>query len=126
VLLGTPVGEHHSLPVAMLGDLLRGAGWDVSDLGADLPVESFVRATLDTPDLVAVGVSVTSPDNLPAAAEVLAALRAAVSEAILVVGGAAVTGVAHALELGAQGWAASAREFDELLVQRGGAGSRVR
>jgi methanogenic corrinoid protein MtbC1 len=125
VLLGTPVGEHHSLPVAMVGDLLRGVGWEVSDLGADLPVESFVRAALDTPDLVAVGVSVTSPDNLPAAAEVLAAMRAAVSEAVLVVGGAAVAGAAHARELGAQGWAASAREFDELLVQRGSPGSRV-
>jgi methanogenic corrinoid protein MtbC1 len=125
VLLGTPVGERHSLPVAMVGDLLRGVGWDVSDLGADLPVESFVRAALDTPDLVAVGVSVTSPDNLPAAAEVLAAMRTAVGEAVVVVGGAAVAGAAHARELGAHAWAASAREFDELLVQRGSPGSRV-
>jgi methanogenic corrinoid protein MtbC1 len=125
VLLGTPAGERHSLPVAMLADLLRGDGWEVSDIGADLPAESFVRAAVETSELVAVGVSVTSADNLDAAAEVLHALRAAVTHAHVVVGGAAIADEAHALALGAQGWAASARDFTAQLQGRPGSGSRT-
>ena len=125
VLLGTPLGERHSLPVAMLADLLRGAGWEVSDIGADLPVESFVRAAVDAHDLVAVGVSVTSVDNLPAAAEVLSALRAAVGDVYVAVGGAAVVDEAHALSLGAQGWASSAQEFTAQLQGRSASGART-
>ncbi|MBI4935663.1 MAG: cobalamin B12-binding domain-containing protein [Actinobacteria bacterium] len=125
VLLGTPQGERHSLPVAMLADLLRGDGWEVSDIGADLPVESFVRAAVDAHDLVAVGVSVTSADNLPAAAEVLNALRAAVGDVYVAVGGAAVVDEAHAVALGAQGWASSAQEFNAQLQGRSSSGART-
>lgn len=115
VLLGTPPGERHSLPVAMLGDLLRGEGWEVSDLGADMPIDSFVRTAVGMPDLAAVGVSVTMPDSLPAAAELLSALAAAVPGAFLVVGGSAVSDMEHAIALGAEGWAATARELIELF-----------
>ena len=44
VVLGAPAGERHGLPLALLADLLRGAGWDVSDLGADVPATSFALA----------------------------------------------------------------------------------
>lgn len=120
VLLGTPPGERHSLPVAMLGDLLRGEGWEVSDLGADMPIDSFVRTAVSMPDLAAVGVSVTMPEALPAAAELLEALAAAVPGTFLVVGGTAVADLEHALALGAEGWAATARELIEL-INRGSA-----
>lgn len=120
VLVGTPPGERHSLPVAMLGDLLRGEGWEVSDLGADMPIDSFVRTAVGMPDLAAVGVSVTMPEALPAAAELLAALAGAVPGAFLVVGGAAVADLEHARALGAEGWAATARELIEL-INRGSA-----
>lgn len=115
VLLGAPAGEMHSLPLAMLGDLLRGAGWEVSDLGADTPTESFVRAALETDELVAVGVSVSTAESLDAAADVLAALRHAVGEVFLLVGGVAVRDLDHARELGADGWASTARHVVERL-----------
>lgn len=115
VLLGTPPGERHSLPVAILGDLLRGEGWEVSDLGADMPIDSFVRTAVGMPDLAAVGVSVTMPEALPAAAELLAALSDAVPGAFLVVGGAAVSDLEHAVALGAEGWAPNARELIDLI-----------
>ncbi len=115
VMVGAPAGERHSLPVAMLADLLRGEGWEVSDIGADMPWESFVHAALDTADLVAIGVSVTSEESLPAAAEVLAALGSSVAGTYLVVGGPAVEDLAHAQSLGAHGWASTAHEFATLL-----------
>jgi excisionase family DNA binding protein len=115
VLLGAPVGERHSLPIALLADLLRGEGWDVSDLGVDMPAASFVHAALDTDALVAIGVSVTNPEHLPAASVLLAELRAALPDVFVVVGGLAIEGQAHALALGADGWAGSARGFADQL-----------
>lgn len=116
VVLGTPAAERHSLPVSMLGDLLRGEGWEVSDLGADLPVESFVHAATSTPDLAAIGVSISSPEGLASAPELLAALGAALPGVLLVVGGVAVRDRDHAVEMGATEYAASATEFVALLA----------
>ena len=116
VLLGSPEGERHSLPIALLADLLRGEGWDVSDMGADMPHDSFVNAAQQTTDLVAIGVSVTSVDCLDAAAGLLAALRAQIDPSVyLAVGGLAVRDGDHAVALGADGWAHSAHEFAEQL-----------
>ncbi len=119
VLLGSPEGERHSLPIALLADLLRGEGWEVSDMGADMPLDSFVKAAQRTTDLVAVGVSVTSVSCLDAASALLAALREQVSgDVYLAVGGLAVHDGDHAVALGADGWARSARDFAEQLTAR--------
>lgn len=119
ILLGTPEGERHSLPVAMISDLLRGVGWEVSDLGSDLPVGSFLAAVRDTPDLVAVGVSISSHEGLAAAPALLSAVRAARPDVPVVAGGHAVHGVDHALELGATAYADTVDHFVELLDGRG-------
>lgn len=115
VVVGAPSGERHSLPLAMLGDLLRLEGWEVSDLGADTPAGSFAHAATTTDDAVAVGLSVTNPDNLPACAESFAAVRDAAPELLLVVGGLAVHGDEHARELGAHRHAGSAKDLGRIL-----------
>ncbi len=125
VVLGTPMGERHSLPVAMLGDLLRGEGWDVSDLGADLPTASFVAAVADTPEVAAVGVSISSPEGLAGAAELFEALRETLPDVPVVVGGVAVRDLQHALALGATDHAPSARQFAELLSEGRGLAPRA-
>ena len=123
VVVGAPEGERHSLPTAMLADLVRADGWDVSDVGADLPTESFVRSVLDTPDVVAVGVSVTLDEHLPAATELLAALRAGLPHVVLAVGGGAICSAEQATVMGAE-WVESPAAFRALLNtldQRGAA-----
>jgi methanogenic corrinoid protein MtbC1 len=125
VVVGAPPGERHSLPIAMLADLVRADGWEVSDIGADLPVESFVQAAAGTADLVAVGVSVTSSEHLPAAAELLRALRVELPDSLLVAGGAAVRDTAHARELGATEWAATPAAFTALLSSAGESDQQV-
>lgn len=123
VVVGSPAGERHSLPVALLADLLRGEGWDVSDLGGDMPSESFVRAAVDVTELAAVGVSVTTAACLPATAALLLALRTALPAGVLLaVGGLAVEGREHALDLGADAWASTAQDFAELLDGHAGRG----
>jgi MerR family transcriptional regulator, light-induced transcriptional regulator len=115
VVLGSPAGERHSLPLAMLADLIRLQRWDVSDLGADVPTHSFVHAAIATPDLAAVGVSVTVSESLEAAAITCAALRVALPDLMVVVGGAAIRDGQHALDLGATAYAADNEGFTALL-----------
>ena len=116
VIVGAPTGERHNLPVAMVADLVRQGGWEVSDLGVDTPAGSFVLAAGDTDDLVAVGISVTTPECLDAAVEALAGLRTAFGpDLLLFVGGRAVADMDHAITLGANGWAADGVGLVALL-----------
>jgi excisionase family DNA binding protein len=116
VVMGAPPGERHAIPVAIVADLLRQSGWDVSDLGADVPTPSFVFAAQATSDLSAVGVSVTSESCLEAAHEVLTALRASVQPGVaLIVGGRAVENLDHARDLGADCWASNGRSLVSAL-----------
>jgi len=117
IVLGSPAGERHSLVVAMLADLLRLEGWDVSDLGADTPASSFVLTAESLDDLVAIGISVTNPESLAAAAETCALLRSSDLVAPVVLGGQAVEGAAHARSLGAHGYAADAASMVRFLAE---------
>jgi methanogenic corrinoid protein MtbC1 len=120
VVIGTPPGEHHALAVSMAADVIRGAGFDVIDLGADMPVEAFVEAVVDASPLVAVAVSVTSSGSLRDAERLISAVRAATDTPILV-GGSAITGDEHAHRLGADAYAEdgpTAAEFVRSLLSR--------
>ncbi len=118
VIVGAPAGEYHSLPVAILGDLLRLRGWEVSDLGADVPSESLVYALRESPDIFAVGLSVTAEENLESLRAACATVRAAAPEVLVVAGGRAVEGDEHARSLGADAFAGGGPAFDELLAVR--------
>lgn len=120
ILLGAPEGERHALVLAILGDLLRLEGWEVSDLGADTPTSSFVMAAQGVDDLSAIGVSVTSADNLGAAGEACGALREAGLSVPIVLGGMAVSDTAHARLLGADAFAHDAAEMMRVLDELAG------
>ncbi len=117
VALGAPAGEFHALPVAMLGDLLRLRGWEVSDFGVDVPSESLAHVITRTPDLLAVGLSAMSSDNLASLADACAAVRAADPSVLIVVGGRAVVDADHARTLGADAYAATGLDMDEVLTR---------
>ena len=63
VILGTPPHEMHGLPTAMAANVLRGRGFDVVDLGADVPEDAFGNAVTKTPRAVAVAVGVTTGNH---------------------------------------------------------------
>lgn len=117
VITATPAGENHTLPVAMLSDLLRLEGWEVSDLGADLPAESLVLLAADTPDVVAVGLSVSSEDCLPQLTKSCEAVRAAEPKLLVVAGGRAIRDDDHARSLGAHGAATSGKQMSNLIEE---------
>jgi excisionase family DNA binding protein len=86
VVVGAVTGDAHGLPTAIAADLLRGAGFEVIDLGANVPVESFVEAVTEAVRLRAVVVSVAAlpePERLGA---ICRAVRAAAEVPVLVGG----------------------------------------
>jgi excisionase family DNA binding protein len=115
VVLGCAPGERHAIPLLLVADVLRVHGWDVVDLGADVPTESFVVAASAAPRLAAVGVSASTAGNEQAVTATFDALRAAVPDAELLAGGRAIDGADHARSLGATAWAADGLGAAELL-----------
>ncbi len=118
VIVGAPAGEFHALPSAILGDLLRLEGWDVSDLGADVPSDSYVYALGMAPEVFAVGLSVTSEGNLESLRHACAAIRDASPDVLIVVGGRVILDEPQALALGADAYAPGAPAMSELLNSR--------
>jgi excisionase family DNA binding protein len=121
VVVATPPGERHGLGSAMVADLLRGQGYEVVDLGTDVPVDSLLH-TLETSDRVlCVCIGVASSDNLPAATEVVAAVHE-MGVLPVVVGGPAISDETLFRAIGADHWAADGaglvRLVDGLLAQR--------
>ena len=104
VLVGFVEGEHHSLPGAMLADLLRAAGFDAVDLGAETPPDAFVDAARVTPNLLAIGVGALMTVRMPTITATVARLRDAGVTVPVLVGGRGVPSAGHAHATGADGW----------------------
>lgn len=122
VVFGAPTGERHVLPIAIVADLVRIAGYDVLELGADTTAAAFGDATRRAPRLVAVGIGITGVAHLDEARACIAAIRAADRSAKVVVGGQAVLNPEVAGLLAADAWAPDGRsaveEIDALWRQQ--------
>jgi corrinoid protein of di/trimethylamine methyltransferase len=121
VLMGTVAGDLHDIGKNLVGMMLEGGGFEVVDLGTDVPPEEFAEAVRkEQPDLV--GMSALLTTTMPSMKDTLEALEdVGVREQVkIMVGGAPVT-QAFAEEIGADGYApdsASAVELARSLVGR--------
>lgn len=88
VVLGCVEGEQHTIGLRMAADLLRKHGWRVLYLGANVPMSDWVQfASRVSADAVAL--SVNAQRNATAAKTLIAALRQARPNLLVMVGGAA-------------------------------------
>ena len=115
VVLGAPAGETHGLATAILGDLMRLHGWDVTDLGANTPTASFLHALRHAPTPGAVGISVTHEAHLAVAETCCRTIKEARPDVVVVVGGGGV-GDVDVVAFGADARATSADQLHELLI----------
>lgn len=90
IVLGAPAGEMHSLPSALLADVLRAEGFEVHDLGANVPTEDFVGFVANAAPVWAVGVVVTASPPARALIPLVRELRGRITVPV-VVGGAAAS-----------------------------------
>ena len=113
VVLGTVRGDLHDIGKNLVGMMLRGAGYRVVDLGADVPPERFVEAARsERADVV--GLSALLTTTMVHMKGVIDALRAAGLGTPVVVGGAPLTRE-YADGIGARGYAPDAASAVTLV-----------
>ena len=107
VALGTVQGDIHDIGKNLVGMMLEGAGFEVLDLGVNVPTEAFKEAVNDGIDILAMSGLLTT--TIPAMPEVIQALQdAGVRDQVkIMVGGAPVT-EAFKQDIGADGYAPDA------------------
>lgn len=89
VMLAAPAGQRHAIGLRMVADVLEGAGYAVTYLGADLPSEALGHAVRrHRPDVL--GLSLTTPDGAPSLELAIRAALAADPQLAIVLGGQAV------------------------------------
>lgn len=121
VLLGTVKGDLHDIGKNLVGMMCEGAGFEVRDIGKDVPPEAFIDAIKEfEPDVV--GMSALLTTTMRAMEHTIKALEEAGlrDKVKVMIGGAPVT-QAFADQIGADGYAsnaASAADLAKLFVGR--------
>ena len=117
--MGTVAGDLHDIGKNLVIMMIESTGFEVVDLGIDVPVEKFMEAAND-PEVNVIGVSALLTTTMPAMQETVAALNQHPrrGEFKIMVGGAPIT-QAFATEIGADVYtedAASAGQAAKALA----------
>ena len=115
VVLGTVKGDLHDIGKNLVGMMLRGAGFEVIDIGIDVPAEKFVDAAKDSGASV-IACSALLTTTMPQMKGVVDAVKAAGVAAKVMIGGAPVT-QDYADEIGADGYAPDAASAADLAKE---------
>ena len=89
-IIGTVKGDLHDIGKNLVAMSVEGAGWEVIDLGVDIPPDRFLAAIAQNPG-AAVGLSALLTTTMQAMAAVVKEIRAREPETKILVGGAPVT-----------------------------------
>ena len=92
MIIGTVAGDLHDIGKNLVAMMIESAGFEVIDLGVDVPVEKFIEAVRENPDVKVVGVSALLTTTMPMLGEVVkAAEEAGIRDKVtIMVGGAPV------------------------------------
>jgi len=117
VVLGTVAGDIHDIGKNIVSAMLIAAGFDVYDIGKDMPAEEFVKKAKEVNANV-VGASALLSTSLPVQAEIVRAFKAANmrDKVKLIFGGAPCT-EEWVKEIGGDGYAENAVEGVNVLKQ---------
>jgi 5-methyltetrahydrofolate--homocysteine methyltransferase len=118
VAIGTVKGDLHDIGKNLVAMMLEGSGFQIINLGVDVPPEKFIQAIRDGARVVAMSALLTTTMvNMKSTIEAIkaAGLR---DKTFVVIGGAPIT-QAYAEEIGADGYASdassAARKICELI-----------
>jgi len=114
VILGTVQGDLHDIGKNLVGAMLEGGGFEVTDLGVDVPPEKFIEAVRKKPVQI-VGLSALLTTTMPAMKNTIEAFRSAGirDQVKIMVGGAPVT-KSYAESIGADGYSETAAASVDL------------
>ena len=121
VIIGTVAGDLHDIGKNLVAMMIESAGFEVIDLGVDVPVEKFLTAYEENPGTKIVACSALLTTTMPALQQTGAALNAASwrGDVKVMVGGAPIT-QEFADKIGADAYtpdaASAAKKAKELVA----------
>ncbi len=120
VVMGTVQGDLHDIGKKLVSMMLEGSGFEVVDVGTNVPPERFVEAVKESGAKL-VGLSALLTTTLPAMEATVRAIRQAelAGEVRVMIGGAPVTD-SYAQQIGADGYAADASAATALARRLAG------
>ena len=119
IVLGTFKGDVHDIGKNIVKVILENYGFEVIDLGRDVPVETVVE-TVREKDVHLVGLSALMTTTLKSMEETIAALHAAKLDCKVMVGGAVLT-PEYAEKIGADWYAKDAKQSADIAKEFFGA-----
>jgi methanogenic corrinoid protein MtbC1 len=117
-VMGTVAGDLHDIGKNLVTMMIEAAGFEVIDLGVDVPAEKFVETLKANPDCKVCGLSALLTTTMDAMKDTVKAIRDAGIDVQIMVGGAPIT-QAFCDEIGADAYttdAASAAEKAKELA----------
>lgn len=119
VIIGTVAGDLHDIGKNLVAMMIESAGFEVMDLGVDVPAEKFVETYQANPDTKIIALSALLTTTMPALRDAVALLNAQDfrKNIYVMVGGAPIT-AEFAKEIGADAYtidaASAAQKAKEL------------
>jgi 5-methyltetrahydrofolate--homocysteine methyltransferase len=116
VVIGTTQGDLHDIGKNLVAMMLEGSGYEIVDLGVDVPADKFIEAIKNGANVVAMSALLTTTmTNMAVTIEAIeqAGLRDKVR---IIVGGAPIT-KSYADEIGADGYAEDASSAVRLVKE---------
>ncbi|TWH46077.1 corrinoid protein [Sporomusa sp. KB1] len=119
-IIGTVEGDLHDIGKNLVGMMLEGSGFEVVDLGVDVPSAKIIDAIKANPDCRIVGLTALLTTTMPALKDAVSAIAEAglKNQVKIIVGGAPIT-QEFADKIGADGYAenaASAASISKKLI----------
>ena len=111
-LIGTVKGDLHDIGKNLVAMMLKGAGFEVIDLGSDVSPDRFVEQAR-AKNVHFVGMSALLTTTMPAMEQTIKALKTSGLPVKVLIGGAPIT-QAYADKIGADGYAPNAAEAVEV------------
>ena len=105
-MIGTVRGDLHDIGKNLVAMMMKGAGFEVVDIGIDVSPEKFIEQAKTT-GIELIGISALLTTTMPAMETTIKALKNAGVSAKIMIGGAPVT-QGYADRIGADGYAADA------------------
>ncbi|MDK2961571.1 MAG: hypothetical protein PWP20_697 [Eubacteriaceae bacterium] len=106
-VIGTVAGDLHDIGKNLVSMMIESAGFDMVDLGVDVPAEKFVEAAKTNDNVKLVACSGLLTTTMPALKEAVETIKGSGLDVKVIVGGAPVT-PEYAAEIGADAYAPDA------------------
>lgn len=123
IILGTVAGDLHDIGKNLVGMMFESAGFEVMDLGVDVPIETFIKTVEEQKDATIVALSALLTTTMPSLRDTVAALlKQPFRRRIKIMVGGAPISQAFADEIGADSYtedAASAAEQAKKYADSG-------